>query len=342
MPLHISIDVDETLLESSGLPAVTIREDLIKLKSKGHCLQLWSTGGADYAKKMAAKHNVDDLFESYAAKPDVAIDDIPESARPVSTIKVDNKFLLRHAIDLLESKAEGCVESALCPSPSLKQLVSEMQAEANEAKGRLGDLVIPRIPFHPIPFLGNIESAKVITIGLNPAITEFAKHRKWEPSLDEEELTFRLVNYFRLGGIKYPPPHSWFSEISESLHIIDCPQKIAAAHVDLLPWTSIAPIGLTAARRNRFWNLVDEQMEHWLARTLTHAKQTVKLIVILESPEAGDFERARQTRIKHIIQNALGAWKGHIRVKKKEEIVEWAWKHKTSLRDFIGLSNVVD
>jgi hypothetical protein len=342
MPLNISIDVDGTLLEANELLALNIREDLLKLKGKGHHLQLWSTGGADYAKKIAAKHNLADLFESFATKPDIAIDDIPESARPVATIKVDSKLLLHHAIELLESKVEGCVESVLCPSPSLKQLVAEMQAGANNAKAKLGDLLIPRVPFHPIPFFGNIESARVITVGLNPAITEFDKHREWESSLDEDTLAFRLVNYFRLAGIQYPPPHGWFSEMSEFLHIVRCPQKNAAAHIDLCPWTSIAPIGLTTARRNRFWELVDEQMGLWLAKTIHHAKHTARLIIILQSPEPSRFERERQARTKQIIERSFGTWSGKIRIKKKEELIEWGWEHKKSLRDFIGLPNIFD
>jgi hypothetical protein len=342
MPLNISIDVDGTLLDEKENVHPQTRNLIEQLKARGHRIQLWSTGGADYALRRATEKGLADLFDSFGAKPDVAIDDIPESARPVATIKADKHFLLHHAIELLESKIEGCVESALCPTPSLKQLVAEMQIGASEARARLGNLLLPHVPLHPIPFFGNLESAKVITIGLNPAITEFAKHRSWKQSLDEEDLTFRLVNYFRLAGICYPPAHGWFSDISEFLHIIRCPQKITAAHVDLCPWTSIAPIGLTAVRRNRFWNLVDEQMEQWLARTLSHARQTVKLIVILESPNAGNLEQERQNRTKQIIHNSLGGWDGQIRVKKMAQLVDWAWTYKTSLRNFVGHFNTFD
>jgi len=337
MPLNISIDVDGTLLDEKENANPQTRKLIEQLKAKGHRIQLWSTGGADYALRKATEKGLVDLFDSFGAKPDVSIDDIPESARPVATIKVDDNFLLHHAIELLESKVEGFVESVLCPSPSLKQLVAEMQKDVGEARTRLRNLLIPRVPLHPIPFFGNIESARVITIGLNPAITEFSKNRCWKPSLNGDELTFRLVNYFRLAGICYPPPHCWFCDISEFLHIVGCSQKIAAAHVDLCPWTSIAP-----TKRNGFWNFVDEQMECWLAKTLAYAKQTVRLIVILESPEPSDFERERQTRTKQIIHTSLGSWGGQIRVKKKEELVDWAWKYKTSLRNYIGLFNIVD
>lgn len=342
MPLNISIDVDGTFLDENENVSAQSLELLKSLKAEGHRLQLWSTGGADYALRRATEKGLAHLFDSFGAKPDVAIDDIPESARPVATIKADKKILLHHAIELLESKVEGCVESALCPTPSLRQLVAEMQNGADEARARLGDLLLPSVRLHPIPFFGNLESANVITIGLNPAITEFAKNREWKSSLNAEDLTLRLVNYFRLGGIKYPTPHVWFGEISEFLHIVKCSQRIAAAHVDLCPWTSIAPIRLSAAQRNRFWNFVDEQMERWLAKTLIYAQRTVKLIIILESPNPSEFELERQARTKRIVQNTLGAWGGQIRFKKKEELVEWGWRYKNELRDFIGLSNVTD
>jgi hydroxymethylpyrimidine pyrophosphatase-like HAD family hydrolase len=79
MPLNISIDVDGTLLdENENINPVTC-EKLRQLKSNGHRLQLWSTGGADYAHKTAVKHNLTNVFASYATKADVAFDDILES-----------------------------------------------------------------------------------------------------------------------------------------------------------------------------------------------------------------------------------------------------------------------
>jgi hypothetical protein len=342
VPLNISIDVDGTLLEANGQPAHNVREKLLRLKSQAHRVQLWSTGGAEYAQKMAMKYKLDGLFDGYATKPDVAIDDIPDSARPVATIRVDNHFLLDDAIEIFESKVKGCVESALCPSQSLKQLVVKMQEDADEARARLGNLLVGGIPLHPVPFFGNIESARVITIGLNPAITEFAGHRGWNSSLGAEDLTFRLVNYFRLAGVHYPPPHCWFCEILEFLHVIRCPHKIAAAHVDMCPWTSKAPFRLIDPVRTQFWDFIDEQMKRWLPKILAHARGTVKLIVILESPNPSSLEKQRQGRTQKIIRGCLGAWGGEIYVKKKEELIEWAWNNKEALRNVAGFSRVVD
>ena len=342
MPLNISIDVDGTLLDEYENVHPEVRNQLGALKNEGHRLQLWSTGGADYARRRATEKVMTDLFESYATKPDIAIDDLPESARPVATIKVGNDFPINQALELLKSKVEPCVETVLCPSPSLIRLVADLQNTADNARATLGNLLHPNVPVHPVPFFGNLESARVISIGLNPAITEFSPHRSWNETLDANDLTFRLVNYFRLAGINYPPPHPWFSEITEFLHILKCPQKIAAAHVDLCPWTSIAPIGLTAEQRRRFWTLVDEQMETWLARTLTHARQTAKLIIVLESPYPTGFEIERQKRIVNIIRESFVGWDGTIEIQNKENLPDWAWQNRQDLRQLIGFSNIID
>jgi hypothetical protein len=338
MPLNISIDVDGTLLEANELPALNVREDLLKLKSKGHRLQLRSTGGADYAKKMAAKHNVADLFESYATKPDVVIDDIPESARPVATIKVDKNFLLHQAIELLESKVEGCLESVLCPSQELIQLVTDLREYTPQARTILYDFIPGGFPMLPIPFFGNIESARVITVGLNPAVTEFSKHREWDAPLETTDLTFRLVNYFRLANSKYPPPHGWFSDILEALYVLNCPYRIAAAHVDLCPWTSIAPQDVP----QRYWDFIDAQMNAWLNRTIAHAKKTAKLVIILQSPNPSPQQIERQTRAKQIIEGTFGEnWQGKVTVVQKHRLVSWSLREKSHLIPLIDFQNTI-
>ncbi len=66
MPLNISIDVDGTILDANENLLPHARESIQSLKDAGHCLQLWSAGGADYAYKHALKNKLTDLFESYA------------------------------------------------------------------------------------------------------------------------------------------------------------------------------------------------------------------------------------------------------------------------------------
>jgi len=74
---NIFVDVDLTLVDAQGRLADGAREALQRLKDRGCHLFLWSTVGIDYAKATAARLKLDDLFEGYASKPDIVIDDMP-------------------------------------------------------------------------------------------------------------------------------------------------------------------------------------------------------------------------------------------------------------------------
>lgn len=77
---NIFVDVDLTLVDSSQklLPGAT--EALAKLHDKGCRLFLWSTNGADYGRKIASRYNLTEMFDGFAAKPDIIIDDMPGTA----------------------------------------------------------------------------------------------------------------------------------------------------------------------------------------------------------------------------------------------------------------------
>lgn len=77
---NIFVDVDLTLIDAKGNILAGATEALTKLKDKGCHLFLWSTNGADYARKIANLHHVTEMFEGYAAKPDIIIDDMPGTA----------------------------------------------------------------------------------------------------------------------------------------------------------------------------------------------------------------------------------------------------------------------
>jgi len=74
---NVFVDVDLTLIDANGklLPGAT--EALARLKAEGCHLFLWSTNGADYARKVATLHGLADFFEGFTAKPDIIIDDMP-------------------------------------------------------------------------------------------------------------------------------------------------------------------------------------------------------------------------------------------------------------------------
>jgi hypothetical protein len=58
----------------------------------------------------------------------------------------------------------------------------------------------------PMPFFGKPESARVITIGLNPSRGEFIPVRRWPEKIRAESLYARLSNYF---STKLPSPHAF-------------------------------------------------------------------------------------------------------------------------------------
>jgi phosphoglycolate phosphatase-like HAD superfamily hydrolase len=77
---NVFVDVDLTLVDANGKLLTGAIEALTRLKEKGCHLFLWSTNGSDYAKKIADLHKLTDLFEGFAAKPDIVIDDMPATA----------------------------------------------------------------------------------------------------------------------------------------------------------------------------------------------------------------------------------------------------------------------
>jgi hypothetical protein len=77
---NVFVDVDLTLIDQNGDLIEGVRESLRVLQNNGCHLYLWSTAGADYARSVAQRHQLADLFEGYAPKPDIVIDDMPASA----------------------------------------------------------------------------------------------------------------------------------------------------------------------------------------------------------------------------------------------------------------------
>jgi hypothetical protein len=77
---NIFVDVDLTLVDANGQLLDGAHEGLQRLKDAGCHLYLWSTVGAAYARSVAVQHQLSNLFEGYAAKPDIIIDDMPSTA----------------------------------------------------------------------------------------------------------------------------------------------------------------------------------------------------------------------------------------------------------------------
>ena len=88
---NIFIDVDLTLVDAEGHLLEGAREALRRFRDEGCHLFLWSSVGVEYARKVAALHNLTDFFEGYAAKPDIAIDDMPGTAQAPFVYSVQNE-----------------------------------------------------------------------------------------------------------------------------------------------------------------------------------------------------------------------------------------------------------
>jgi phosphoglycolate phosphatase-like HAD superfamily hydrolase len=76
---NVFVDVDLTLVDMNQRLLPGAKEALEKLKASGCHLFLWSTGGADYALRIATAYKMEHLFEGFVAKPDIIIDDTPGS-----------------------------------------------------------------------------------------------------------------------------------------------------------------------------------------------------------------------------------------------------------------------
>jgi hypothetical protein len=91
MSTNVFVDVDLTLVDADGQMLEGARESLEKLRVGGCTLFLWSAAGTDYARSVAERHDLIALFEGFSAKPDVAIDDMPETTRPSKVFNIGNE-----------------------------------------------------------------------------------------------------------------------------------------------------------------------------------------------------------------------------------------------------------
>ena len=74
----VYVDVDDTLVRWAGtkrIPIPRVVERVRALHAEGAALYLWSTGGADYARTVAANLGIEECFVRFLPKPTLIIDD---------------------------------------------------------------------------------------------------------------------------------------------------------------------------------------------------------------------------------------------------------------------------
>ena len=85
----------------------------------------------------------------------------------------------------------------------IAQVVCEIEATAH----CFADLAKPGATVFPIPFFGRIDTATVLTVGVNPSVGEF-EGRGWPSPIDTNYLADRLLRYFESPyGMLH---HRWF------------------------------------------------------------------------------------------------------------------------------------
>lgn len=82
--LVLYVDVDDTLVRSFGSKQIPIPNVIRRVRGlatqPGVVAYCWSSGGAEYAREVAAKLGLEDCFAGFLPKPNILIDDLPVGA----------------------------------------------------------------------------------------------------------------------------------------------------------------------------------------------------------------------------------------------------------------------
>jgi hypothetical protein len=79
------IDVDDTLIRSVGSKEIPIPSSVKKVKdlhAEGWILYCWSSGGAEFAQRIAESLGISSCFKAYLPKPNLLLDDMEPSNWP--------------------------------------------------------------------------------------------------------------------------------------------------------------------------------------------------------------------------------------------------------------------
>lgn len=142
------------------------------------------------------------------------------------------------------------------PNP-IVELVKEEMIWFTEIQAEYADLFPPNNlapSLYPIPFFGDIRSADVLTVALNPAWKEFERSRGWLSNLDASALTTRILHYFDLPE---PSPHPFFKRLLPACAQLGRSYRRGVAHVDILSCPTQFPGGMGDAQRQQLNVLVD-------------------------------------------------------------------------------------
>lgn len=131
------------------------------------------------------------------------------------------------------------------------------------------------IPWHPIPFSGDVLCARVLTVGVNPSATEITTGRV-SVQRDARGLEHHLVNYFR-GRNRY----EWFETWEEALTALGLSYREGAAHLDLSPRATKSMRNFADAEGANLFTEVLETDVYKLFELLTHCRSAQALLLAI-------------------------------------------------------------
>lgn len=141
----------------------------------------------------------------------------------------------------------------------------------------------------PIPFFGDIRSAKILTVGVNPSSTEFAPGR-WAEDTPDSQWAHRLLNYFHIHDV---PSHKWFLPWEASLRLLGCSyEDRSAAHLDLSPR---ATVRMRNAPPDLFNAMVQTDL-HWLFESIAfcpNARVVLAAGSLTKQDQVGNYLRVQ-------------------------------------------------
>lgn len=114
--------------------------------------------------------------------------------------------------------------------------VDKIVAYVEETREIFAPFYRPDVLTHAIPFFGDVESAQVLTVGVNPSASEFV-NRGWHKIMTPVDLEGRLKAYFDQDPALW---HPWFATWEEALTQIGLSYAHGAAHIDLSPRATAA------------------------------------------------------------------------------------------------------
>ena len=208
------------------------------------------------------------IFSGIVGKPDVIIDDDPSSVFPERTILWRGDSQWQNLIPTMFTEFSPSNELIAVVDEIIKTTVRE------DVDTNISELYDEEFPNrNPIPFFGDLENAEILTLAVNPSPTEFHEDRCWKPTMEANELSFRLVNYFRLWN---PPSHGWFTPLETKLRLQGCSYLSNSAHIDLSP-RATRVMSDFEDQPEKFREMVRKDATRWIIPLLNLAKRVKEI-----------------------------------------------------------------